>query len=98
MNFFNSTYKILSLTLILSFLPSIVCADVVMGVFPRRPAAATVAAFKPLAAHLSKVLGEKVIIVAPKNFKAFWKGVKKGQFDLVHYNQYHYIKSHKEQG
>ena len=55
-------------------------------------------AFKPLAEHLSKVLGEEVKIVAPKDFKEFWKGVQSNQYDIVHFNQYHYIKSHKELG
>ena len=73
-------------------------ADVTLGVFPRRPIAVTHKAFKPLVEHLSQALGEPVHLVVPKNFKAFWEGVKKKQFDLVHYNQYHYIKSHKDQG
>ena len=73
-------------------------ADVTLGVFPRRPVAATHKAFKPLAEHLSQQLGEPVRLVVPKNFKAFWDGVQKKQFDIVHYNQYHYIKSHKDLG
>ena len=73
-------------------------ADVTLGVFPRRPVATTHKAFKPLAEHLSKQLGEPVHLVVPKNFKAFWDGVEKKQFDIVHYNQYHYIKSHKDLG
>jgi phosphonate transport system substrate-binding protein len=82
----------------LSWLPSVVLADITMGVFPRRPAAVTAKAFQPLADHLSQALGEKVELVIPKDFKAFWKGVESKKFDLVHYNQYHYIKSHKELG
>ncbi|WP_455208984.1 phosphate/phosphite/phosphonate ABC transporter substrate-binding protein [Kaarinaea lacus] len=73
-------------------------ADVTLGVFPRRPVAATHKAFKPLTEYLTKQLGEPVHLVVPKDFKAFWDGVEKKQFDLVHYNQYHYIKSHKELG
>jgi len=73
-------------------------SDVVMGIFPRRPIAVTHKAFKPLKLELEKILGEKVIMVIPKNFKAFWTGVKAKKYDLVHYNQYHYIKSHKEYG
>ncbi len=78
--------------------PASAIADLVMGVFPRRPVAVTHKAFKPLADRLSQELGEPVKLVVPKDFKAFWKGVESGAFDLVHYNQYHYIKSHKEQG
>jgi len=72
-----------------------VVADMTMGVFPRRPIAVTHKAFKPLAAKLEKELGEKVKLVIAKNFKAFWKGVKNKQYDLVHYNQYHYLLSKK---
>ena len=73
-------------------------ADLKMGVFPRRPVAVTHASFKPLAEELSKQLGEKVELVVPKDFAEFWKGVSAGEYDLVHYNQYHYIKSNKEHG
>jgi len=73
-------------------------ADITLGVFPRRPVAASYKSFKPLAEYLSKQLGEPVHLVVPKNFAEFWKGVEDKKFDLVHYNQYHYIKSHKELG
>jgi len=71
-------------------------ADINMGVFPRRPVAVTHKAFKPLAEKLSKELGEKVNLIVAKNFKEFWKGVKSKKYDLVHYNQYHYLLSHKD--
>lgn len=73
-------------------------AEIKMGVFPRRSVEATQQAFQPLAEHLSKVLGEEVKLIVPNSFKDFWKGVKQNQFDLVHYNQYHYIRSRKELG
>lgn len=71
-------------------------ADITMGIFPRRPAAASYKAFKPLAERLSKALGEKVNLRVAKDFKTFWKGVQNKQYDLVHYNQYHYLLSKKE--
>lgn len=73
-------------------------AELSMGVFPRRPAAVTVKAFKPLASELSEALGEKVTLNISKNFREFWKNVQEGKYDIVHYNQYHYVKSHAEQG
>lgn len=79
-----------------SSLPSL--ADINLGVFPRRPAAVTHKAFKPLAEKLSQELGEKVNLHVSKDFKTFWKGVVDGKFDMVHFNQYHYIKSHKDFG
>ena len=73
-------------------------ADLSMGVFPRRPVAKTHKFFKPLAEKLSIELGEPVKLVVAKNFKEFWKGAQSGEYDLVHYNQYHYLLNHKAQG
>lgn len=73
-------------------------AEIKLGVFPRRSVEATHEAFQPLADYLSKALGEKVKLIVPESFKDFWKAVKNNEFDLVHYNQYHYIRSHKELG
>lgn len=67
----------------------------VMGIFPRRPQKMTISMFTPLADYLSKALGREVELVVAKDFKEFWKGVTEKRFDLVHYNQYHYVKSHK---
>lgn len=73
-------------------------ADINMGVFPRRPVAKTHKFFKPLAEKLSKELGEPVKLIVEKNFKTFWKAVNSKKYDLVHYNQYHYLLSHKKNG
>lgn len=73
-------------------------ADLTMGIFPRKAANVTVAAFTPLADKLSAELGEKVTIVPSKDFASFWQGVKEKKFDIVHYNQYHYVKSNKDLG
>lgn len=81
-------------TTLLGAVPAV--ADITMGVFPRRPVAVTSQSFKPLADKLSDALGEKVTVVVAKDFKTFWKGVTGKKYDLVHFNQYHYIKSHKE--
>lgn len=80
------------------FTSSAAIADINMGVFPRRPVAKTHQFFKPLAEKLSQELGEKVNLIVAKNFKEFWKGAKSGKYDLVHYNQYHYLLNHKEKG
>ena len=88
----------LALGFMTSFVSTVAIADLNMGVFPRRPIGKTVKAFKPLAVKLEKVLGEPVNLIVPKNFKAFWKGVKSNKYDIVHYNQYHYLLSHKNQG
>ncbi len=87
---------LIGLTILTLSVPAV--ADLTMGVFPRRPVAKTHKMFKPLAEKLSRELGEPVKLLVAKDFKAFWKGVKNKQYDLVHYNQYHYLLSHKQQG
>jgi len=65
----------------------------ILGVFPRYKATETTTMFKPLADHLSEQLGRKVTLVTAKDFDAFWKAVTEKRYDIVHYNQYHYIHS-----
>jgi len=64
-----------------------------MGIFPRNKAAETTTRYTPLANYLSERLGRKVILVTAKDFDAFWKAVTERRYDIVHYNQYHYIRS-----
>ena len=64
-----------------------------MGVFPRRNSADTARLFAPMAAYLGERLGRKVTLVTSKNFDAFWEAVREKRYDIVHYNQYHYIRS-----
>lgn len=90
-------YKLISLALMLSVTSSLY-AEVVIGVFPRRPALKTEVMFTPLAKVLEEKLGEKTKLVVPKSFKAFWQQLEQGKFDVVHYNPYHYILSHKKYG
>lgn len=90
-----SVLLIIVATLVTSF-PAV--ADLTVGVFPRRSAVITVKSFKPLVNHLSQALDEKVTLEVSKSFPAFWKNVQEGKYDIVHYNQYHYVKSHAEYG
>lgn len=85
-------------TLITLMGSGVALADLKLGVFPRRPVAVTHNLFKPLAEKLSAELGEPVQLVVAKDFKSFWKGVQNKEYDLVHYNQYHYLLSNKGQG
>ena len=64
-----------------------------MGVFPRNNATETTTMYTPLADYLSERLGRKVILVTSKDFDSFWKAVTERRYDIVHYNQYHYIRS-----
>jgi phosphonate transport system substrate-binding protein len=64
-----------------------------MGVFPRRSTAETAKAFTPMADYLGERLGRKVKLITSKNFDSFSKAVTERRYDIVHYNQYHYIRS-----
>src|SRR5262245_35526628 len=68
-------------------------APLTMGVFPRRSFAETAKLFSPMADHLSERLGRKVNLVTSRNFDSFWNAVSERRYDIVHYNQYHYIRS-----
>ncbi len=70
----------------------------IVGVFPRRNFKQTIKMFTPLVEHLSRQLGRSVRLESARNFGEFWKGVSSKHYDIVHYNQYHYVKSHKEFG
>ena len=65
----------------------------IMGVFPRRNAAETTRVFTPMVQYLSQQLGREVKLVTAKDFESFWQGVTEQRYDIVHYNQYHYIRS-----
>jgi phosphonate transport system substrate-binding protein len=66
-----------------------------MGVIPRRSTAETSKLFAPMAAYLSEQLGREVKLVTSKNFETFWKEVSEQRYDIVHYNQFQYIRSAK---
>ncbi len=69
-----------------------------LGVFPRRSADVTQAMFQPFAEALSRALNRKVVIETTYDFASFWENIANNSYDLVHYNQYHYIKSHRDYG
>lgn len=65
----------------------------ILGVFPRRNASITIKLFSPITKHLSEKLGRKVQLETAKDFGSFWKKVLLQRYDIVHFNQYHYIKT-----
>jgi phosphonate transport system substrate-binding protein len=69
--------------------------DLVMGVFPRLNASETTTRYAPLAEYLGERLGRKVSLVTSKDFESFWRGIEEQRYDIVQYNQYHYIRSAK---
>jgi phosphonate transport system substrate-binding protein len=68
-------------------------SPLIMGIFPRNKATETTTRYTPLANYLSERLGRKVILVTSKDFDSFWRGVTQREYDIVHFNQYHYIQS-----
>lgn len=67
--------------------------ELIMGIFPRYNAAENMTMYTPLANYLSERLGRKVKLVTAKDFESFWQGVSEQRYDIVHYNQYHYVNS-----
>ena len=73
-------------------------SPLIMGVFPRRNTKITYRMFWPMAAYLSAELGREVRLVTEKNFETFWANVQNRKYDLVHFNQYHYVVAHEHYG
>jgi len=70
----------------------------VLGVFPRFSATVVHKGFEPIARHLSEHLGREVLLATAKDQDTFWENLQAGRYDLVHYNQFHYIASHAQFG
>ena len=75
----------------LSAQPDKSASPLVLGVFPRRNIKLTFRLFSPLAKHLSEVLGREVKLTTSSNFRQFWQNVQSQRYDIVHFNQHHYI-------
>jgi phosphonate transport system substrate-binding protein len=67
-----------------------------LGIFPRYNYTETIKSFTPLAEQLARTLGRRVEIETASDFSTFWQAVAARRYDLVHFNQYHYIKAHRE--
>ena len=80
-----------------TFAPVILAAEgaLIMGIFPRLNASDTTTRYAPLADYLGEQLGRKVSLVTSKDFESFWRGIEEQRYDIVQYNQYHYIRSAK---
>ena len=94
-------HRAIALAVCLGLLSTTVAAienPLVLGVLPRDNYAATLQAFGPLARELGQALGREVRLETTKDYASFWQAVQARRYDLVHYNQYQYLKSHKESG
>ena len=83
----------LLLLLLATAIPAHADDHLVMGIFPRHKATETTTMYSPLAEHLQERLGRKVTLVTSKDFDSFWTGILERRYDIVHFNQYHYIRS-----
>jgi phosphonate transport system substrate-binding protein len=67
-----------------------------LGIFPRYNFQATVDSFTPLARYLAAQLGREVVIDTNSDYDSFWLGVVDRRYDIVHYNQYQYLRSRRD--
>jgi len=72
--------------------------SLVIGIFPRQKPTATFKCFTPLAEYLSRELHRKVILETAPDYAAFMATLNTSRYDIVHFNQYHYVRSHKTLG
>jgi len=99
-NIIKQSIPVLSIVFLLFSDISVTFADDVLriGIFPRRSVSSTIEMFTPLANHLGKQLGKKVLVDVPPDMPAFWSRMENAEYDLVHLNQYHYARAHANLG
>lgn len=75
--------------------PAIQAADqpLVLGIIPRFNFNETTKRYAPLAEYLRAHLQRDLRLATSKDFTSFWRGVEQQRYDIVLYNQYHYIRS-----
>lgn len=72
--------------------------ELIVGIFPRRNPSEVMEMFGPLAGHLSRELGRPVKLETTPDFPSFWEAIAARRYHVVHFNQYHYVRAHKEFG
>jgi phosphonate transport system substrate-binding protein len=88
------------ITLYLGFFAPLILAKetLYIGVFPRFNVEQIRTRFTPIAKYLEEHLQQPVELLTSKDFESFNWIVKSKKLDIVHFNQYHYLKAHKQQG
>lgn len=83
------------LALALAFSCSVQAADrtLVLGVFPRFSATETTKRYTPLADYLAARLNAEITLSTARDFQSFMRTLSEQRYDIVQYNQYHYIRS-----
>ncbi|MEA1888540.1 MAG: PhnD/SsuA/transferrin family substrate-binding protein, partial [Pseudomonadota bacterium] len=98
-NYKNMMKLIVILSLFFSDISVLLADDILrIGIFPRRSVAVTTKMFTPLAEYLAEQLDRKVSIDVPPDMPAFWSRLENGDYDLVHLNQYHYVRANAKSG
>ena len=69
-------------------------AGLSVGIFPRRDSETTRIMFEPLMGYLQQEVQLRVDLDVPPDFAAFWARLKQSKYDLVHMNQYQYLRAH----
>ena len=89
-----------ALLMMLSLTPQTSAAEepLVLGIFPRFAATVVHDSFAPLAKYLSDELGREVKIETTKDQALFWDALTSKRYDIVHFNQMHYVESHLKIG
>lgn len=78
--------------------PAVAAEPYVLGVFPRTSAKETHKKFGAMVRYLSAAMGREVRLETSKDFDSFWRAVAAKRYDMVHFNQMHYLKSKKQFG
>jgi phosphonate transport system substrate-binding protein len=86
---------LLATVVFLLCLPVASIAEIKLGLLPRFPEAEMTEMFTPLAKHLEKETGQKVVLVIPKDFDAFTQSAIAGEFDLAYANPFIYVRIKK---
>jgi phosphonate transport system substrate-binding protein len=93
-----SVYLLSAVACTPSRLPASDQRPLIMGIFPRRNIKTTYQLFTPLAQYLSEMLQREVRLKTTRDFESFWQGIINNEYDIVHFNQYHYIVSNIHYG
>lgn len=95
-------YNLVKKTLFVSFIFLVITlplqAQVKIGILPRLAPAELTKMFTPFADYLSKEIGEKVVLVIPKDFDTFNQMMKEGKFDYAFANPNIYTDARKQIG
>ncbi len=80
------TRVVFLLVVILTILVLPIHGQVKIGILPRLAPTELTKMFTPLANHLSKVIGQQIELVIPKDFDTFNQMMKEGKFDYAYAN------------